>query len=81
VEALNRLAVHSRETKESAIQQSVGSYSSRKQPPYPFGFLDAFDAEAEGGQAHREFLFAGKLQDLEGGPPESFFKIERARNS
>jgi hypothetical protein len=53
----------------------------RKQITYPLRLLDAFDAEAEGGQAHREFLFAGERQLLEGGPSESFFKIERARNS
>src|SRR5438270_12000326 len=35
-----------------------------KQSPYPFGFLHAFDAEAEGGQAHGEFLFAGERDDL-----------------
>jgi len=55
----------------------------RKQPAYPLGFLDTFDADAEGTQAHGEFLFAGQPQDLGGGvgPSESFFKIERARNS
>src|SRR5262249_695438 len=43
---------------------NIGQNRLRKQAADAFGFLDAFDAEAEGGQAHRDFLFAGEREDL-----------------